>query len=220
MPQFGLLFHFSSLRLSSEHSDLVLTLSTNDAVRASLSSPRSLVAEASIWASSPLGVEVSHIFCSTFPSQLGCPLRFQNYPQTCLWEGFLLFGNFFMTPSPGWVSIPNSCVSLFLMFYILSYLILKRIGCLSGCLVSSASIQKLFCESCSAFKLSFDEFVGKKVVSPFYSSTVLGVHGIFNQYVWNHPLNMMKIIKLCLWRHYMSKTWKENFSVLQLWLMM
>ena len=33
-----------------------------------------------------------------------------------------------------------------------SYLILKRIGCLSGCLVSSASIQKLFCESCSAFK--------------------------------------------------------------------
>ena len=45
--------------------------------------------------------------------------------------------------------------------------------CLSGCLMSSASIQKLFCEICSVFKCSFDEFVGEKVVSPSYSSTVL-----------------------------------------------
>ena len=52
---------------------------------------------------------------------------------------------------PGMVSIPNSFVSLF-VFYILSYLLLKRMGCLSGCLVSSASIQKLFYGSCSAFK--------------------------------------------------------------------
>ena len=47
--------------------------------------------------------------------------------------------------------IPNSLVSL-LVFYILSYLILKIMGCLSGCLVSSTSIQKYFCVSCSAFK--------------------------------------------------------------------
>ena len=40
--------------------------------------------------------------------------------------------------------IPNSFVSLF-VFYILSYLLSKRIGCLSRCLVSSANIQKLFC---------------------------------------------------------------------------
>ena len=38
-----------------------------------------------------------------------------------------------------WVSVPNSFVSLFI-FYILSYLLSKTIGCLSGCLVSSASI--------------------------------------------------------------------------------
>jgi len=56
---------------------------------------------------------------------------------------------------------PNSFVSLF-VFYILSYLLLKQMGCLSGCLMSSASFQKLLCESCSAFKCSFDEFVGKK----------------------------------------------------------
>ena len=47
-------------------------------------------------------------------------------------------------------------------------------GYLSGCMVSSASIQKLFCGSCSAFKWSFYEFVGEKVVSPSYSSVILG----------------------------------------------
>ena len=40
-------------------------------------------------------------------------------------------------------------------------------------LMSSASDQKLFCEVCSAFSCSFDEFVGEKVVSPSYSSTIL-----------------------------------------------
>ena len=38
---------------------------------------------------------------------------------------------------------------------------------------SAASDQKLFCELCSAFNCSFNEFVGKKVVSPSYSSTIL-----------------------------------------------
>ena len=47
-------------------------------------------------------------------------------------------------------------------------------GCLSGCLMSSASIQNLCCGICSAFKCSFDEFVGEKVVSLSYSSTILG----------------------------------------------
>ena len=110
-----------------------------------------------------------------FFSQVCRPLRFQSFPQTHLWEEFLLFGNFssFTTPSPGRVSVPNSFVSLF-VFYILSYLLSKRMGCLSGCLVSSTSVQKLFCGSCSAFKWSFDEFVGEKVVSPSYSSAILG----------------------------------------------
>ena len=39
--------------------------------------------------------------------------------------------------------IPNSFVSLF-VFYILSYLLSKGKGCLSGCLVFSVSIQKIF----------------------------------------------------------------------------
>ena len=45
--------------------------------------------------------------------------------------------------------------------------------CFSGCLMTSASDQKLFCEVCSAFSCSFDEFVGEKVVSPSYSSAIL-----------------------------------------------
>ena len=85
-----------------------------------------------------------------------------------------MFGNFsFKTPLPGWISIPTSFVSLFI-FYILSYLLSKTMGCLSGCLMSSASIQKLFCGICSVFKCSVDEFVGEKVVSPSYSSSILG----------------------------------------------
>ena len=47
--------------------------------------------------------------------------------------------------------------------------------CFSGCLISSASIQKLFCSIYSALKCSFDEFVGEKVVSPSYSSAILGL---------------------------------------------
>ena len=65
-------------------------------------------------------------------------------------------------------------VCLFVL-YILLCLLLKRMGCLSGCLVFSASIQKLFCGSFSTFKSSFDEFVGQKVVSSSYSSTILGL---------------------------------------------
>ena len=47
-------------------------------------------------------------------------------------------------------------------------------GLLFWCLMSSAGIQKLFCGIYSAFKCSFDEFVGEKVVFPSYSSAILG----------------------------------------------
>ena len=68
---------------------------------------------------------------------------------------------------------PISFVS-FLIFYIFPYFLSKTMGCFSGCLMSSAGIQKLFCGIYSAFKCSFDEFVGEKVVSLSYSSAILG----------------------------------------------
>ena len=43
----------------------------------------------------------------------------------------------------------------------------------SGCLMPSASDQKLFCGVCSVFKCTFDEFEVEKVVSPSYSSSIL-----------------------------------------------
>ena len=80
---------------------------------------------------------------------------------------------FFKTPFLGWTSIPTSFASLF-VFYIFSYLHSKTMGCFSGCLMSSAGIEKLFCGIYSAFKCSFDEFVGEQVVSLSYSSAILG----------------------------------------------
>ena len=53
-------------------------------------------------------------------------------------------------------------------------LFLKTVISFSGCLISSASIQKLFCGVFSALKCSFEEFVREKVVSPSYSSAILG----------------------------------------------
>ena len=83
-------------------------------------------------------------------------------------------GNFFFkTPFPGWISVPTSFVTLFI-FYILPHLLFKTMGCLSEFPMSSASIQKLFCAICSAFRCSLDEFVGEKVVSLSYSSAISG----------------------------------------------
>ena len=47
----------------------------------------------------------------------------------------------FKTPFLGQSSIPTSFVSLF-VFYIFSHLLLKTMGCFSGCLMFSAGIQK------------------------------------------------------------------------------
>ena len=127
-----------------------------------------------------LGVAIRHVICGVYlfiylfflPVML--PSEIPKLPTDPPVKGFpgvwkLLL---FYDSLPGWVSIPNSFVSLFI-FYSLSYLISKTMGCLSGCLVSSARIQ-LFCGICSAFKCSFSEFAGEKVVSPSYSSAILG----------------------------------------------
>ena len=66
-----------------------------------------------------LGVYSVFFFFS--PSWLCCPLRFQNSPQTLLCEGFLLCEDFssFLTPSPGWVSVPKFCLSFCLLYFVL-----------------------------------------------------------------------------------------------------
>ena len=61
VPWSGLLSQVSSIRLPLGHSGLVLTLS--NAARASLPSPRLLVADAGVCDASPLGVTVGHVIC-------------------------------------------------------------------------------------------------------------------------------------------------------------
>ena len=152
IPQFGLLSHVRSFKLSSGHSGPVLTLS--NAARVSLFSPCSPLVDTSVWATSLLGVAVWRLVCwfffffsSSSSSRLCCPLRFQNSPQTRQWEGFLIFENFssFTTPSLGWVSVPNSFVSLFI-FYSLSYLLSKRMDCLSGAWCALPAFRSCFVE--------------------------------------------------------------------------
>ena len=94
LSQFRLLSHVV-LRLSSKLPQIVLRAFRpgpypKHATHAFLFSPCSLVADMSIWATSPLGVVVRHVLCVCvcvcvcvfFPSQLCSPLRFQNSPQT------------------------------------------------------------------------------------------------------------------------------------------
>ena len=103
------------------------------------------------------------------------PLCFQGLPHSAV-RVFPSVWNLSLckTPFPGQSSVPTSFVSFF-VFYIFSYLLSKTMGCFSGCLMSSAGIQKLSRGIYSAFKCSFDEFVGEKLVSPSYSSAILGL---------------------------------------------
>ena len=119
-----------------------------------------------------MGFNYLFIFPPSYVALCGSKARHRLGSESVSW--CLETSLFFKTPFLGWISIPTSFVSLFI-FYIFSYLLLKTMDCLSGCLMSSASIQKLFCGICSVFKCSFDEIVREKVVSPFYSSTILGL---------------------------------------------
>ena len=175
IPQSGLLAQVSSLRLPLGHSGPILTLS--NATGASLPSPCMLAAGAGICAASLLlgmysvGLIIYLCFLPIIlPSQIP---RLATDPPERVFHGVwkpLFF--FLRLPSPD-RSQPLPLLSLFI-FYILSYLLLKTMGCFSGRLISSASIQKLFCGICLGLKCSFDEFVGEKVVSPSYSSSILG----------------------------------------------
>ena len=76
---------------------------------------------------------------------------------------------------PSWTDLHPYlfCLSFYLLYVFLPPF--EDNGLHFWVLMSSAGIQKLFCGISSAFKCSFDEFVGEKVVSPSYSSTILGL---------------------------------------------
>ena len=124
-PSVWVAISHSSLRMSTGHSGPILTLST-DAAGTSLSSPQSLVADASIWANSQLAVEIRCVVYGFFVVVLPPPphgsvaLWYSKTPQRPACERFSQCGNFsIMTSSPGWVCVPNSFVSFCLLYFVL-----------------------------------------------------------------------------------------------------
>ena len=108
----------------------------------------------SVWATSPLGVVVRLVICGVYlfffllvmlPSEI--PKLTTDLPVRVSW---CLETSPPLRLPPWDESMSLTLLSLFI-FYILSYLLLKTMGCPSGYLVSSTSIQKLFCGifSCS-----------------------------------------------------------------------
>ena len=107
----------------------------------------------------------------------------------------------------------NSIVFPFI-FYILSYLLSKTMGCFSGCLMSSASDQKLFCGVCSAFEWSFDEFVGEKVVS--LSLFLCHLSSLWKQFqiLKDNALKALHLLCKQVWKTQQSpQDWKRSVFI-------
>ena len=82
-------------------------------------------------------------------------------------------------------------------------------GCFSGCLISAASDQKLFCKLCSPFNCSFHEFVGEKEVSPSYSSAILTPPAWPISYMYYDPsFHLFYLLTLA----FMCKSWPLRFD--------
>ena len=128
-----------------------------------------------VWGTFLLGVAFRHIICGFYlfflPGRLLSKIR--KLPPEPPVRGFPGVWKLPLLRLPSRDGSPSLALLSLFSFYILSCLLSKTMGCFSGHLMSSASNQKFFCEVCSAFNCSFDEFVGEKVVSLSYSSTIL-----------------------------------------------
>ena len=138
--------HVRSLRFSPGYSGPFPTLS--NASCTSRFSPHLLVANASVWATSLLGVAVTRVLCIFFfPLPVMLPSEIPKLPTDPMVRGFpgvwklLLFYN----SLPGWVSIPNFFVSLFI-FYIFSYLLLKTMDAFLGAWCPLPAFRSCFVE--------------------------------------------------------------------------
>ena len=101
------------------------------------------------------------------PSEI--PSLATDPPESVSW---CLETSLFKTPFPGWISIPNSFVTLFI-FYISSYLLSKTMGCFSGCLCPLPAFRSCSVEFAWCSNVLSMNFVGEKVVSLSYSSAIL-----------------------------------------------
>ena len=84
-----------------------------------------------------------------------------------VWKPFLLHGSLPL------VQVPPLFFCLCCFFFLLPYPGTWRVSCLLGGLTSSASIQWVFCRSSSTCRCTSNVSVGRKVISPSYSSAIL-----------------------------------------------
>ena len=164
IPQFKLLSHISSLQLPSGHSGPVLTLS--NAAGSSSFSPHLLVADADVWGTFLLGVAFRHVICGFYlfflpvrlPSEIwklppGPPVR--GFPG--VWKLSLL-----RLPSrDGSTSLALLTLFLSFIFFLTSFW--RRWAAFLGAWYLLLAVRSCFVKFAQH---SFDEFVGKKVVSP------------------------------------------------------
>ena len=94
-----------------------------------------------------------------------------------MWR-FLALCGFVQVACQGFL-VREACVGVLVSGAVFLLSPFEDLGRFSGCLMSSAGIQKLFCGIYSVFKCSFDEFVGEKVFSSSYSSTILAPPQLF-----------------------------------------
>ena len=109
--------------------------------------------------------------CALLRGSEASPLRHPQSPPAkglpSVWKRFLLHGSL---PEVQVLSL-FFCLCFFL--FLLPYPGMWGISCLLGGLRSSASIQWVFCRSCSTWRCISDVFVGRKVISMSYSSAIL-----------------------------------------------
>ena len=114
-----------------------------------------LVADASVWDTFLLGVAFRHIIYGFYlfflPVRL--PSEIQNLLPDPPVRGFPGVWKLPLLRLPSRDGSPSLTIVSLFIFYVLSYLLSKTMGCFSGLLMSSASGQKLFCEVCSALNV-------------------------------------------------------------------
>ena len=140
-----------------------------------------------MWATSPLGVVVRSVICGVY--LFICLFNYLFFPPSyiALWYFKIPHRpaskrvSWYLETSPlSWLPPQDGSLSLTLLSLFLSFIFCptsfwRQLTAFLGAWCPPPAFRSCFIEFDQAFKWSFNEFVGEKVVSPSYSSTILGL---------------------------------------------